>query len=264
MQVAWFRVVSLAGVVLAFAAAGCGRDSVFRNPVNAQAAEGKAEAAYLAPPGVTAAQRVAGKSITLMGQADAGARVRLGAPTGDALFAVADAKGTWSIDLPDSGEVQLYGLSMIVAGRTVQSEGYVAVLPGGQVVRLRAGAGAVSLAGGGGRLRILAVDYDRDGGALISGRASPGANLVLRVDGLEAQGQADAQGRYSIAASQPLSAQSHQILVGGDGEATATIDAAKALPLDAAPMRALRMALGWRIDWVTPGGGVQTSLLLSS
>ena len=263
MQVAWFRAVSLAGGVLAFAAVGCGRDSAFRKPVNAQAAEGKAEAAYLALPGVTAAQRIAGKSITLKGQADAGARVRLAAPTGDALFAVADAKGTWVIDLPDSGEVQLYGLSMIVAGRTVQSEGYVAVMPGGQIVRLRAGAGAVFLAGGSGRLRILAVDYDRNGGAMISGRASPGANLVLRVDGLEAQGQADDQGRYSIAASQPLSAQTHQILVGGDGEATATIDAAKALPLDQAPMRALRTALGWRIDWVTPGGGMQTTLILS-
>ena len=251
-------------MALALAASGCGRDSAFGNPVATQAAEGKAEAAYLPPPAVTGVERSPGKSITLQGQANPGARVRLGAPTGEVLFAVADAKGLWRVGLPDSDDVQLYGLSMTVAGRTVQSEGYVAVLPGGEVLRLRAGAGAISLANNHGRLRILAVDYDRDGGAMVSGRADPGASLLLRIDGVESQGQADAQGRFAIAASQPLSPQVHQILVGGDGEDTASVDASKAPSLAKAPMRAARTAFGWRIDWVTPGGGVQTTLIPST
>ena len=241
--------------------AGCGRDSDWRNPAITQAAEGKAEAAYLAPPRVTVATRAAVGTMTVQGAAEPGSRVRLVTPAGAAQFADADAKGAWRLDLPDSAQVRLYGLSMTVAGRTVQAEGYVAVLPGGQAVRLQAAAGAAPLAAAGGGLRILAIDYDRDGGAMVSGLATPGSNLVLRIDGVESQGAADSQGRFSIAASQPLSPQSHQILVGGDGEAVATIDATRAPPLGAAPMRAQRTAFGWRIDWITPGGGVQTTLI---
>ena len=81
---------------------------------------------------------------------------------------------------------------------------------------------------------------------------------------METEGQADAQGRFSIAASQPLSPQTHQILVGGDGEDTTTVDASKAPSLEKAPMRAQHTPFGWRIDWVTPGGGVQTTLIPST
>jgi hypothetical protein len=249
--------------MLALAAtAGCSRQSDWRNPAVSQAAEGTAEAAYLVPPSVTAAARAAGKAISLQGMAEPNARVRLGAPTGAEKFATADAKGVWRVDLPDDADqVQLYGLSMIVRGRTVQSEGYVAVVPGGEVVRLRAGAGALPLAKPAGRLKILAVDYDRDGGAMVSGVATPDADLLLRIDGVESQGHSDAQGRFSIAASQPLTPQAHQVLVGGDGEDTASVDASKAEPLAKAAMRAQRTAFGWRIDWITPGGGVQTTLI---
>jgi hypothetical protein len=260
MQVAGAKTTIAALALTLVAAAGCGRDSDWRNPAVTQAAESRAEAAYLAPPSVTAVSR-AGGSVTLRGAAVAGARVRLGAPTGEAHFAQADKDGAWSVTAPDSKTVQLYGLSMTVAERTVQAEGYIALLPGGQVVRLQAGAGAAPLGPTAGRLRILAIDYDRDGGAMVSGIANPGANLVLRIDGLDAPGLADALGRFSIAASQPLSPGTHQILVGGDGEAVATVDASRAEPLGAAPMRALRTPLGWRIDWMTPGGGVQTTLL---
>ena len=261
MQVARTNAGTVGVVAAVLLAAGCGRDSDWRNPALTQAAEGKAEAAYLAPPGVTSATPAAGRTIALQGMAERGSRVRLVTPGGQTRFADADPKGVWKIDLPDSDQARLYGLSMAMAGRTVQAEGYVALLPGGQVVRLRAGAGAVPLADGGGRLRILAIDYDRDGGAMVSGRSSAGASLLLRIDGVESQGQADAQGRFSIAAVQPLTPQVHQVLVGGDGETTAAIDASRAPPLGNAPMRAIRTPLGWRIDWITPGGGVQTTLI---
>jgi hypothetical protein len=260
MQVAGLRSSGTGLALLLLVAAGCGRDSDWRNPTVSQAAEGKAEAAYLAPPAVTGAVR-AGEALTLRGAAQAGARVRLVTPVGEARFADADASGNWTLDVPVSPRAQLYGLSMAVADRTVQSEGYLAVLPGGLVVRLRAGAGALPLTGSGPGLRILAIDFDRDGGALVSGQATPGASLVLRIDGVESQGMADPDGRFSIAASQPLAPQSHQIVVGGDGEAVMSVDASRAQPLGADPVRATRSAAGWRIDWVTPGGGVQTTLI---
>ncbi len=241
-------------------ASGCSEEGAWRNPALAQQAEGKAEAAYLAPPMITGLG-TAGGALLLRGRAEPGARVRLGAPTGEAQFAQADAQGGWTLTLSPAASVRLYGLSMAVADRTVQSEGYVAILPDGRAVRLRAGAGAIPLTGPAGRLRILAVDYDRDGGAVVSGQATPGATLVLRVDGVDAQGKADANGWFSIAATEPLSPQSHQILVAGDGEDRIVLAAPRAGDLTAAPVQAVREAGVWRIDWLTPGGGVQTTVI---
>ncbi len=252
-----WRTAALLALVLA---CGCSEEGAWRNPALAQQAEGKAEAAYLAPPMVTTVT-AAPSGLSLRGSAEPQSRVRLGAPTGEALFAQADARGQWSLALPQSPTVRLYGLSMVVADRTVQAEGYVAVLPGGRAVRLRAGAGAIPLTEPAGRLRILAVDYDRDGGAVVSGQATANAALVLRVDGVNAQGKADASGRFSIAATEPLSAQSHQILVTGDGEDRVVLSALRAAPLTSAPVRAAPEGGGWRIDWLTPGGGVQTTVI---
>lgn len=252
-----WRTAALAALVLA---GGCSEEGAWRNPAIAQQAEGRAEAAYLAPPILIAASS-AGNGLSLRGAAEPNSRVRLGAPTGEALFAQSDQNGAWSLTLPQSPVVRLYGLSMAVADRTVQSEGYVAILPGGQALRLRAGAGAVPLAPPPSeRLRILAVDYDRDGGAVVSGRATPGASLVLRIDGVDAQGKADAEGRFSIAATEPLSERPHQILVAGDGEDRITLRAVRGGPL-AAPLRAEREGGGWRIEWMTPGGGAQTTVI---
>jgi hypothetical protein len=254
-----WRTAALAALALT---CGCSEDGAWRNPALAQQAEGKAEAAYLAPPTITGLTTANG-ALVLRGVAEPGARVRLGAPTGEALFVQTDARGGWALNLPPAESVRLYGLSMAVADRTVQAEGYIAILPGGRAVRLRAGAGAVPLTAPAERLRILAVDYDRDGGAVVSGQATPGANLVLRVDGIDAQGKADADGRFSIAATEPLSPQAHQILVAGDGEDRIVLAAVRAGDLGGAPVQAAREGGGWRIEWLTPGGGVQTTVILA-
>ena len=41
-----------------------------------------------------------------------------------------------------------------------------------------------------------------------------------------------------------------------------TIATSPAAPLVYGPVRADRTPMGWRIDWMTPGGGVQTTLLI--
>lgn len=251
-----WRMTALAAIALT---CGCSEESAWRNPALAQQAEGRAEAAYLAPPMITSLS-AGGGGLELRGLAEPGARVRLGAPTGEELFAPADTQGGWTLTLPQSPSVRLYGLSMAMAGRT-QSEGYVAILPDGRAVRLRAGAGAIPLSAPAGRLRILAIDYDLDGAAVVSGQATPGADLVLRVDGIDAQGRAEPNGRFSIAATEPLSPGQHDILVAGDGEVRMVLSAARAGDLGAAPVKAVREGAGWRIDWLTPGGGVQTTVI---
>jgi hypothetical protein len=69
-------------------------------------------------------------------------------------------------------------------------------------------------------------------------------------------------GRFNIALA-PLSAGRHQLAVAGGGQsATVSVLIAAAAPLTQAPFRAERGPGGWRVDWMTPAGGLQTSLLM--
>jgi hypothetical protein len=146
----------------------------------------------------------------------------------------------------------------------VQAEGYVMVAEGGQVAVLRAGTGTRRLVAGSSSPRILAVDVDREGGAVVSGIAAPGAGLNVRVDRTtRGGGRADDDGRFFISLTDALAPGVHDIQVGGEGGEDATaLAVSPAGPLTYGPVRANRTPLGWRIDWMTPGGGVQSTFLI--
>jgi len=222
-----------------------------------------AEAGYVAPPSLETAQRASG-GMTLSGKGAADADVRLGSPTGEVVVGRSDAQGRWSLTVPNEPGVRLFGLSTTRDGRTVQAEGYVLVAEGGEVALLRAGAGTRRLTAGSASPRILAIDLDREGGAVVSGVAAPEAGLNIRVDRVtRGGGRADEEGRFFISLTDSLSQGVHDIQVAGEGgeDAVAVATSAPA-PLVSGPLRAARTTLGWRIDWMTPGGGVQTTLLI--
>lgn len=222
-----------------------------------------AEAGYLPPPSLESAQRAGGR-LTLVGQALPEADVRLGSPSGEVVLGKADAMGRWSVEMPIEPGVRLFGLSMTKDGRTVQAEGYVMVSEEGRVALLRAGAGARRLASPSSAPRILAIDIDRAGGAVVSGVATPGAGLNVRVDRVvSGGGRANDEGHFYVALKDPVSRGPHTIQVGGEGgEDQVTIAATPPLALTSGPVRSERVPTGWRIDWITPGGGVQTTLLV--
>jgi hypothetical protein len=223
------------------------------------------EAGYVAPPRVERVDRIPG-GLTLTGVGAPDARVRLGAPTGEAIMGQADGRGRWTLTVPGNERVRLFGLSMTHAGRTVQAEGYVLITPEAAVALLRAGAGAWRLAPGSASPVILAVDVDPEGGAVISGMAQPGAGLGVRVDRTpRAVGQAGDDGRFFLSLSEPLRAGAHDIQVSGEGgEQKITVTISNAGAFETGPFRAQRIEMGWRVDWLTPGGGVQTSLILQA
>jgi hypothetical protein len=132
------------------------------------------------------------------------------------------------------------------------------------VALLRAGSGAYRLADASRSPRILAVDVDRGGGAVVSGVAMPGAGLGVRVDrASRGNGKADDDGRFFLPLTEELSPGAHDIQVSGEGgEQQITIAISPAQPLKTGPVRADRTPMGWRIDWMTPGGGVQTTLVI--
>jgi hypothetical protein len=56
----------------------------------------------------------------------------------------------------------------------------------------------------------------------------------------------------------------HSIKVFGDAvDAGLTVDTSPAPPLTGGPIRTQATSAGLRVDWMTPGGGVQTTLLPS-
>jgi len=246
--------------------AGCHGKSANLTPgVSPASADRPAEAAYRAPPVLTSATLLPGGRVRLVGLAGPADRVRLASPVGSAAYAVAGSDGVWSLVLAAPAAPRLFGLAMIENGRPIQSEGYVAVTPQGTAAQLRAGAGALVLGDAHAEPAILAVDFDSKGGTVVSGRAAPRAVVDLWVDGAR-RGRAptDAQGAFSMPLDEPLVFADHQLEVAeGARRADAHPRLAPAEALTGGPYRATSTPEGWRIDWITPGGGLQTTLLLA-
>ncbi len=239
------------------------RDASWRGDAPKGPADPTADAGYLKPPTLTVSRRGPDGAILLTGEAEPGALVRLGSPTGEAFGTNADEKGAWSVKLEPSAEVRLYGLSMSKTRRQVQSQGYLAVLPDGRAAQLRSGASALVYGAGSEMPRLLTVDFDRDGAASVSGTARAGSGLSLRIDrSARGVGKTDSQGRFHLAVERPLNAGALAFEIAGDsGEQAVTVPVTAAPDLTV-PFRAVRSGAAWRIDWMTPGGGVQTSLIL--
>jgi hypothetical protein len=258
-------VKSLVGVLVAVVGlAGCGGKS----PAAKAGGEVRAEdAGYLAPPNADTV-RITARGLSLSGSAPGGGRVRLASPAGQAAFADVDGKGRWTIALGPVAEPRLFGLSVVAKGRSAQAEGYVVVTPRGQAALLRAGAGArrIDAAPGPG---LRAIDFDRGGGVEVSASAPPGANVILHLDGrLAAQGHADATGRYDVSlptagSSTAIRPGPHQVQVSGDGFSDAVgFQVSPPAPLAQGPARSQLTPAGLRVDWMTPGGGVQSTILV--
>ena len=243
--------------------AGCGVQHGVNQPVAARG-HPQAETAYREPPQVTGAMRQPGGGLVLRGVSPPSSRVRLASPTGTLVSATSEPDGAWRARLPAAGSVRLFGVAAIENGRTMQAEGYLAVTPEGLVAQLRAGAGARVLAGPG-PLRILSLDFDRKGGAVLSGGGRAGDAVSILADGaLRGHGSVDADGHFTLALEEPLSEGPHRIeVVDGADRVGMSANVTAAAPLINEPFRANRVTEGWRIDWITPGGGAQTTLLLS-
>lgn len=236
--------------------AGCGRAG------GASVAEpAAAEASYVAPPSVAEAHHEAG-GVILQGVAAPGAQVRLATPAGEAFATRADGDGRWRLQAPADGQARIFGLSAVSGGRRVQAQGYLLVGPRGETALLRAGAGALRMDRAPGA-RLAAVDFDSQGGAVASGWAPAGTDVSFRLDGRTlGESRADPDGRFSFPLPR-LSAGAHSLEASGVGFADQTaIDAGPVASLGGTAMQVRLAGRGLRADWLTPGGGVQSTLLV--
>ena len=221
-----------------------------------------ADAGYSAPPEITGVQPGGGR-VMLTGKAVPGSTVRLATPQGGAMEATADAQGGWRLTAAATPQGGLYALSERLGGHAVQAEGYVLVTPRGDGALLRAGAGAIRLGPKLPLAGVTAVDFDRAGAAVVSGRGPAGGAISARLDGRKVgESRIDPQGRFAIALLTTLGPGSHSIKVFGESvDASVTVDASPAAPLTSGPIRATATSGGLRVDWMTPGGGVQSTVL---
>lgn len=253
------RALILLAVVLA---AACDRHPAKEAPARSPAAAD--ERGYVAPPELLRVIARAGGQLELVGSAPPEARVTLATPAGPVGSVVADPGGGWRLVTAPAGEARLLGLSMSNGGRLIQAKGYLFVAPDGVAARLRAGGGSEAFAGQPGALAVTAMDYDQQFAATLSGRAAPGETVRLRVDGVgRGETSADAQGRFVLPLNE-LTAGAHDFdLAAERGEIhfSTTIDVPASLA--SAPFRAARQGPGWRVDWLTPGGGEQTTLVFA-
>lgn len=249
---------------LLLAACGQGGEPAWRGKAKA-AADPEGAAGYLRPPSL-AMVRAGADGVSLSGRAQPGAPVQLISPSGQTFDATADSAGAWTVRLPPSQDVRLLALSMGAGGnRVVPAQGVLALLPDGRAVQLRAGASAEPISVISDTPRLLTIDFDADGAASVAGAARPESGLSLRIDrAARASGKADSRGRFHLVVARPLAAGVSRFEVAGESG-----EQAVEIPISPAGMfegshRIQRLANAWRIDWVTPGGGVQTTLILGA
>ena len=96
----------------------------------------------------------------------------------------------------------------------------------------------------------------------MSGWAAPGTDVALRLDGgPSAEVRADDAGRFSYTLPR-LPAGQHRIeALGVRLTQTLGFDNAPPAPLARGPLRSQVFAEGLRADWLTPGGGIQSTIL---
>jgi hypothetical protein len=220
---------------------------------------------YLSPPQVDTVRAGPG-GVTLAGTAMVGGKVGLAAPAAQAMFSTVDAKGRWAIALPPAAEARIFRLAADANGRQTEAEGYLLVTPSGQAALLRAGASAVRIDAAP-RIGLRTVDFDRGGGMEIAAETAPSATVIVRLDRRQvAESRADSAGRYEVSLSsprQPIPPGRHEIQILGDGfNDQATVQVSPAAPLAQGPVRSQLTPAGLRVDWMTPGGGVQSTLLI--
>jgi hypothetical protein len=220
----------------------------------------ESETGYVVPPAAVEA-KAESHGVRLRGAAPAGASVRLAEPGGQALTTRADAEGRWSLELAPAPQVRIFGLSTESGGRRVQAQGYVLVGPRGQTALLRAGAAAVRLDHGAGS-RITSLDFDGEGGAILSGWAAAGTDVAIHLDSRPVgDARADDDGRFTMSLPR-LSPGPHRIDATGVAFTdTLALDATPAAPLLDGPLHSQLIQQGLRADWLTPGGGVQSTFL---
>lgn len=257
------RVKTRAAIVTAVAiAAGLGACGPRAELKAAPVASEAERAGYLRAPEITRVAAGPGGVTIVHGQARPLGRVRAILPTGEAYGATANDQGRFTLELPATGQAQLVAISAEEGSRSTPAEGWLFAPAGdpGHAAVLRAGAPSRGLAPDAGLIAV--VDFDTGGGVGVSGVAPANGDVRVSLDGAPAgQARADGRGRFTLRLDR-VAPGSHRLRVAGsNGAQERVVDFAPTTPSQR--FIVTRVADAWRIDWLTPGGGAQTTLVFT-
>lgn len=248
-------------IACAVALAGCGRPADPGAVVPLSEAE---RAGYLPGPVVIAVVAAPDGAPLVRGRARPSGRIRATLPSGEAYGATADSRGRFELALPAGPGAVLTAISAEDGGRSTPTEGWLFAPSGdfGHAVMLRAGTTSRALAS---RAPLIAVvDFDAAGGAGVSGRSPGPGEVRLFVDGAPAGStQSDSEGRYSLRLAPPAPGAHRLRAVAGDIAEERILDFTAPPAPPTGPFSATRTTGAWRVDWSTPGGGLQSTYILT-
>ncbi len=202
-------------------------------------------------------------NVTASGRAAPDGRVRFLYGGQRAIGVTADSKGRFKADLPVGGQGELFDVSVDDGGRLMQAEGRLFVPPSNpqKAVMLRPGLPSQPVHGDADPISIL--DFDNTGALVLTGKVAPRTEVTLGVDG---QGittaTSDATGLYymQVHVAPPAAGAKISLNVqAGSVNAQRAFDFSPADPK--AGDRITPADSGWRVDWVLPGGGMQTTVV---
>jgi len=248
----------LIAAAAAAALAGCGQRAA---PVETRPVSEAEKAGYVQAPRVDRVVAVGG-GVVLHGQARPGERVRATAASGAAYGATADDRGRFALQIPAQAGPLFAKVAAVEGQRVTQAEGWVFVPPGDvrRVAVLRPGAPSTVIDTG--APLIAAFDYDGGGGAAVSGQAAANAEVRLSLDGApRGSVRADAAGRYGFRLSQAPAGARLLRVVSGEHSQERTVVLTTPAPGQGAAV--VRDPDAWRVDWSTPAGGAQSTLLFT-
>ncbi len=205
----------------------------------------------------------AGAEVTVSGQAFPDGRVRFLYGGQRAVGVTADSKGRFTAALPLTPQGGLYDVSMDDGGRLVEAEGRLFVPQGApqKAVVLRAGSPSSPVYGDASPISVM--DFDPTGALVVTGKVAPKTVVTLSVDG---QGMttatSDGKGLYYMQVHVAPPAEGAVMSLSVEAAGVTTQHTLPFPPADArASDRITAVPDGWRVDWVVPGGGVQTTVV---
>ncbi len=232
-------------------------------PKAADATSAMEAAGYWRAPEITGVDQAGSNMFVVMGQTIANARVRFGYSGQRAVGVTSDSKGRFRAELPSSPEGGLFDLSTEDGGRSMHADGRLFIPAGapGKAVLMRPGAPSLALFND--IMPVAVIDYDRAGALAIAGRVAPTTTVEVILNGeIRARTTSDDRGFYTATTQidppeETEAANTLSIMAGGKETVRNFNDSLMATDTD----RITRFADGWRIDWVLPGGGMQTTLV---
>ena len=228
-----------------------------------EAASALEAAGYWRAPQITGVDQAGSNIFVVTGQTIANARVRFSYSGRRAVGVTSDSKGKFRAELPSGPDGGLFDLSTEDSGRTMHADGRLFIPAGAPEKTVLMRPGAPSLALFNETTPVATIDYDRAGALAVAGRVAPATAIEVVLNGeIRARTNSDDRGFYNATTQidppvERETANSLSIIAGGKETVRNFNDSRIAGDNDSI----IRVGDSWRVDWVLPGGGMQTTLV---